>query len=338
MRQILITRSGKPRSLKIIESISKDPRHNEIKVAVKAIGINFSDLLIRIGLYPDAPKIPAVIGYEVSGIILETGSEVKQFKIGDRITALTKFGGYSNQVTIPAIQAIKIGNNLSFEIAAAIPVQYLTAWIMLITLANIKADDTVLIHSAGGGVGLAAIDIAKWQGATIIGTASAGKHLKLKQKGVSYCIDYRKDNFSEIVLEITKGRGADIIIDPVGGNSFRSSYKCLAPLGRLYIFGASSFASNMNSNLLKTLSILALTPIFLPLRLITDNRGVHGINLGKLWGESEKIQSLLSQILYQIEKGQLFPQVDRTYKFDEVAEAHKYMMTRKNFGKVILTT
>ena len=139
-------------------------------------------------------------------------------------------------------------------------------------------------------------------------------------------------------MEITKGRGADIIIDPVGGNSFRSSYKCLAPLGRLYLFGASSFASNMNSNLFKTLSILALTPIFLPFRLITDNRGVHGINLGKLWGESEKIQSLLSQILYQIEKGQLFPQVDRTYKFDEVAEAHKYMMTRKNFGKVILTT
>ncbi len=304
---------------------------------VSAAGVNFADIMARMGLYPDAPKLPAVVGYEVSGVVDALGEGVEGLAVGTRVLAMTRFGGYSDAVCVPAIQVIGIDDGLSFESAAAIPVNYITAWLMLIRLGNLQKGDRVLIHSAGGGVGQAALQMAKWRGAEIFGTASPGKHERLRELGVHHCIDYRSRDFEAEVARITDGKGVQLIIDAVGGASFKKSYRSLAPMGRLFLFGASSFAPGNKRSILAALKGLLSLPKFKPIPLMNDNRGVFGINLGHLWDESETLLAMIGEMLELVGEGVLAPVVDVTFPFDKAADAHQYIQDRKNFGKVLLT-
>ncbi len=336
MKQVWIPKIGTPSVLEVREAPDPEPAAGEVRVAVKASGINFADIMARMGLYPDAPKLPTVVGYEVSGVVDKLGKGVTEVAEGDRVMAMIRFGGYSSSIVAPAVQVIKIDDELSFESAAAIPVQYLTAWMMLIYLGNLHKGERVLIHSAGGGVGLAAIQMAKWRGAEIFGTASPGKHERLREVGVHHCIDYRSQDFAVEVARITKGEGVHLVIDAVGGKSFKKSYESLATLGRLFVFGASSFAPGKSRSIVAALRGLMSMPKFKPIPMMDQNRGVFGVNMGHMWHLGEQLANMLREINDQVNAGVFSPTVDCSFPFEEAAAAHQYIQDRKNFGKVLL--
>src|SRR6188768_695425 len=237
MRQAVISRYGAPEVFQLREAPDPTPGTGEVRIRVRAAGINFADVLARLGLYPDAPKPPCVVGYEVSGTIDAVGASVTGFHSGDRVVAMTRFGGYADVVTAPIEQVFHFPDLLSDAEAAAVPVNYLTAALALYRMAALTPGETVLIHNAGGGVGIAATQLARLRRATVIGTASARKHDALRSFGIEHLIDYTTADVAAEVRKITRGRGVDVILDPIGGPSFAASYSMLAPLGRMVMFG-----------------------------------------------------------------------------------------------------
>jgi NADPH:quinone reductase-like Zn-dependent oxidoreductase len=326
--------------LEVREAPDPEPGPGEIRIRVAASGLNFADISARMGLYPDMPPIPCVVGYEVSGVVDALGEGAgdleNHLEIGAQVVGLTRFGGHSDVVCIPRAQAVRVPEGISMTTAAAVPVNYLTAWLMLIELGNVHADHTVLVHAAAGGVGQAALQICKYRGASVIGTASAGKHERLREVGVDHCIDYRNLDFETEVMRITEGRGVDIALDAVGGESFSKSYRCLRHCGRLFMFGASSFAPSDKRRLMPILKGLINTPKFKPFDLLDNNRGVFGINLGHLWHEIDRLGTLFEQVMAKVGDHTLTPVIDREFSFDQAAEAHAYIQGRNNFGKVLL--
>jgi synaptic vesicle membrane protein VAT-1 len=336
MRQIYITGHGGPEKLQVRESPDPQPRDNELRIRVKASGINFADILARQGLYPDAPKVPCVVGYEVSGSVDAAGSAARQDWIGRDVIALTRFGGYADTVVVPETQVFGKPAALSHEQCAAIPVNYLTVWQLLVVMGSLSAADTVLIHNAGGGVGLAAIDVARHVGARIFGTASSGKHAFLKERGVHEAIDYRDKDWSIEVARLTGGRGVELILDPIGGSHWKKSYKALRHTGRLGMFGISAASDSGSLAPLKLLGTALGMPFFHPLSLMNLNRAVFGVNVGHLWHEPEKIRVWVDILLRGVADGWARPHVDRAFPFDRAGEAHAYIEARRNIGKVVL--
>src|ERR1041385_5626329 len=194
MRAIVTTAAGDVRVMKVQERPDPKPRRDQVLVRVKAAGLNFADILARQGLYPDGPPKPCVMGYEVSGIVEAVGEGVDAKMIGDPVIAMTRFGGQAELVAVPAAQTSPKPENFSFEEAAAIPVNYLTAWALLVTMGGLKKEEAVVIHNAGGGVALAALDISKHIGARTFCTASSGKHEFLRARGLDHPIDYREED------------------------------------------------------------------------------------------------------------------------------------------------
>jgi NADPH:quinone reductase-like Zn-dependent oxidoreductase len=337
MRQVVITRRGPPEVLQVTETAEPVPADGEVRIAVRASGINFADIMARLGLYPDAPPLPAVVGYEVAGVVDSVGSSDVPFRPGDRVFALTRFGGYASSVVVPATFVYPTPPMLSDVEAAAIPVNYLTAYVALETLAHVGTGDTVLIHGAGGGVGIAATQIAKQRGATVIGTASAAKIDAIRSLGVDHPIDHQHADVPAEVRRLTSDRGVDVVLDPIGGRSVRISYELLAPLGRLVIYGASSLASGERRNLLQVVRTLMTMPTFKPLSLMNRNRGVFGLNLGHLWSETARLRSAADALLAGFAAGALHPVVAKTFPLEKAADAHRYIQSRANIGKVILT-
>lgn len=336
MRQIWIPKTGEPEVMELREAPDPSPSRGEVRVRVRASGVNFADILARMGLYPDAPPLPAVVGYEIAGEVDGVGADVEGFADGDRVLALTRFGGYSDVVCVPTGLAVPIPDRLDFDGAATIPINWLTAWLMLVRLGGVRTGDTVLVHSCAGGVGQAAVQICRHHGAEVIGSASAGKHGRLREMGVSHCIDSRSQNFEAEVRRLTGGRGVDIALDAVGGESFRKSYRCLASLGRLFVFGVSSFAPGTKRSLVSALTGLWRTPAFKPIHLMNRNRGVVGVNLGHLWDRTDELRAMLDALVELFADGSFEPVVDRSFGFDEAAAAHRYIQERRNFGKVLL--
>jgi NADPH:quinone reductase-like Zn-dependent oxidoreductase len=336
MRQVWITRRGGPEVLQVREAPDPVPAEGEVRIRVAASGVNFADALARMGLYPDAPPLPAVVGYEVAGTVDAVGAGVTEFREGDRVGALTRFGGYADVIAVPRGQVFPLPDALSFQKAAAIPVNYLTAWIMLVHLGNVRAGDRVLVHAAAGGVGQAALQICRWRGAEVVGTASASKHARLRELGVAHCIDYRTQDFEAEVRRIYGKDGVDIALDAVGGESFGKSFRCLGALGRLYVFGVSSFAPGKRRSVVAAVRGLAKMPRFGPIPLMNDNRGVQGVNLGHLWHRTELLRQMLGEIVDLVRDGTFAPIVDRAFPFDRAGEAHAFLQDRQNFGKVLL--
>src|SRR3954453_8266420 len=225
MRAVVLTGHGGPEVLQVQERPDPLVGPGEVRIAVKAAGINFADTMARVGLYPDAPKPPCVLGYEVAGEIESVGDGVDSLKPGDRVMAGTRFGGQAELVTVPAEQALPFPDDWSFEQATAVPVNYATAYVALVTMGGLRAGERALIHAAAGGVGTAAAQIAKAIGAEIFGTASAAKHDAIRAQGVDHPIDYRTQDFEAEVRRITDGQGVDVIIDATGPTNFRKDYR-----------------------------------------------------------------------------------------------------------------
>lgn len=337
MRQAVITRHGPPDVFDIREVPDLVPADGEVRVRVRAAGVNYADILARMGLYPDAPPPPVVVGYEVAGEVDAAGPGVTGMSSGDRVLGLTRFGGYADAVVMPAAHAFRIPPDLSDAEAAAVPVCYLTAALALYRMAALNPGETVLIHNAGGGVGIAALQLARLRRATIIGTASPFKHAALRSFGVEHTIDSRHADVGDEVRRITRGRGVDVILDPIGGASFMNSYRLLAPLGRLIIFGLSSMVGGEQRSLWRALRTWWATPRFNPLSMIHRNRGVFGLHIGHLWEERRQLAPLMAMLLDEIAAERLRPVVSRTFPLERVADAHRFIQSRQNIGKVVLT-
>ena len=336
MRCVVITKAGPPSVLRIEERPDQAPGAGEVAIRVRASGINFADILARNGLYPDAPPLPCVVGYEVAGEIEAVGDGVSGFAKGDAVLALTRFNGYADRVVVPANQVYAKPEKLSFEEAAGIAVPYLTAYQLLVAAGGLSADESVLIHNAGSGVGLAAIDIAKRIGATTVGTSSPGKHDFLRERGLDHPIDYRNKDWTKEVDRITEGRGVELVTDPIGGAHWKKSYNALRSTGRLGIFGASSTMSSNLAGKLRLIQFLFSLPKFGVLGMLDKNRGVFGVNLGHMWGEVGKVGLWMKEILNGVDEGWVRPHVDSTFSLDDAAEAHAYIEARKSLGKVLL--
>jgi NADPH:quinone reductase-like Zn-dependent oxidoreductase len=338
MRQIWIARAGPPEVLEVREAADPEPKAGEVRIRVEASGINFADILGRMGMYPDQPPIPVVPGYEVGGRVDAVGAGVEGNWTGRDVLAMTRFGGYADTVCVPATQVFARPAGMSALEAAAIPVNYFTAWQLIVVMGSLKRNETVLVHSAGGGVGIAATQIAKHLGARVIGTASASKHVELRALGVDHLIDYRTEDFETRTREITNGRGVELILDAVGGESWKKGYRILAPTGRLGMFGISAAASGKERNVLGMLALLANTPWFQfnPLSLMNANKAVFGVNLGHMWGEVDRIREWADRIFDLWTQGVVKPKIARSFRFDEAPQAHHFIQDRRNIGKVVL--
>ena len=208
MKVVVLTGHGGPEVLRVEERSDPPVGPGEVRIAVRAAGINFADTMARVGIYPDAPKPPCVLGYEVAGEVESVGDGVESPKVGDRVVAGVRFGGQAELVTVPADQVLPLPDRLSFEQGAAVPVNYATAYCALVVMAGVKPGERALIHAAAGGVGTAAVQIARHHGAEVFGTASASKHDAIRELGVAHPIDYRTLDFEQEVRRLTGGQGS----------------------------------------------------------------------------------------------------------------------------------
>jgi synaptic vesicle membrane protein VAT-1 len=337
MRQIWITKAGSPEVLQVREAPDPEARDGQIRVRVRAAGINFADLMARVGLYPDAPKIPCVVGYEVAGTIDQIGANVTGFAIGERVIAMPKFGGYTDTLVVNANQIAKMPDAMSFEEGAALPVVYLTAHHMMLFTGNLRPRSRVLIHSAAGGVGIAAIQLARTRDCVIFGTASASKHDFLREQGVQHPIDSRGDVAAQVRAILGKDGGLDLVLDPVGGRSWTEGYELLDSGGRLVAFGLSSAASGKTRNLLHAAAQFLRIKKYSPMKLMNDNKEVAGCNMGHLFQRLDLLQPQIETLIALYTQGKIKPHVDRAFPFAEAAAAHHYLHDRKAKGKVLLT-
>src|SRR4051794_24347725 len=342
MRAVVITKHGGPEVLQVQERPDPPVGPGEVRIEVKAAGINFADTMARTGLYPDAPKLPSVVGYEVAGEVESVGEGVSDYKAGDRVLAGTRFGGYAELVTVPEDMVYPLPKQLSFEQGAAFPVNYSTAEAALHVMGGLKDGERVLIHAAAGGVGISATQIAKLAGAEIFGTASASKHDAIVEQGVDHPIDYRTNDFAAEVMRITGGQGVDVIMDALGPTSFRRDYRLLRDGGRLIMYGASELQTGSGKRDLvgAVRSVarmpLATMPWWKSVGVMNENKGVFGLNMLSWWDREGNLDRLTGPLLEAFGKGELRPVVAEAFPFDRAPDAHRFIEERRNVGKVVL--
>jgi NADPH:quinone reductase-like Zn-dependent oxidoreductase len=341
VKAVVQTRTGGPEVLRVLDRPDPAVGPGEVRIAVKACGVNFADTMARVGLYPDAPRPPCVMGYEVAGEIESVGEGAGDFSVGDRVFAGTRFGGQAELVTVPADQALPLPERLSFEQGAAFPVNYGTAYAALIVMGGLRAGTRVLIHAAGGGVGTSATQIARNAGAEIFGTASPAKHEAIRAQGVDHPIDYRNHDFEAEVMRITGGEGVDLVIDALGPTSFRKDYRLLRPGGRLVMYGISEASTEGGRDIPAMLTSLAKMPLatipwWKSLALMNENKGIFGLNMLKWWERAGSLDRLTEPLMADLEAGRLEPVVAEAFPFERAGDAHRFIAERRNVGKVVL--
>jgi NADPH:quinone reductase-like Zn-dependent oxidoreductase len=341
MKAVVLTGTGGPEVLRVQERPDPPVGPGEVRIAVRAAGVNFAETLARVGLYPDAPKTPCVLGYEVAGEVESVGPGVSAYEAGDRVVAGTRFGGQAELVSVPEAQVLPLPERLSFEEGAAFPVNYGTAYAGLVLMGGMREGTRVLIHGAGGGVGISATQLARNAGAEVFGTASPGKHEAIRAQGVAHAIDYRGQDFAAEVMRITNGEGVDLILDALGPTSFRKDYRLLRPGGRLVMYGLSENTNAGVRDLPATLKSLlkmplATMPWWKSLMLMNENKGVFGLNMLSWWDREGSLDRVTEPLMADLEAGRLQPVVAEAFPFERAGEAHEFIAQRRNVGKVVL--
>ena len=336
MKALVIPETGPPEVLRVEDRPEPSAGPGEVRVRVKAAGINFADLMARQGMYPDAPDLPAVVGYEFAGEI-ESGNG--EYEVGQRVLGGSRFGSYAELVVTKQENVLPLPDDWSFEEGAALPVNYMTAYAGLVRFGSLRPGERVLIHAAAGGVGIAATQIAKLVGAgEIYGTASPGKHDAIRGFGVDHPIDYTSKDFAKEVRRISGEKTPlDIVMDAVGGSSFRKGYGLLRAGGRLVAYGASSVTPGEKRDLKAVARMVATTPIFHPMQMMPASKAVIGLNMLTLWDEFGNVDEYLEPLRKWIDEGKIRPVVAEAFPIDEGAKAHRFMQERRNIGKVVLT-
>ena len=340
MRAIVIPRHGPPQVFE--ERELPDPRlkPQDLRVRVDAAGVNFADLMGRVGLYPDAPKMPYAPGYEVAGVVEEVGAKAEgDFEPGQRVMAVTRFWGYADRVRIGSHAAVAIPDSVSAVQAAAIPVNYLTGYLALVHAGAAKPGERVLVHGGAGGVGLAVVDLAKDLEIDLYATAGSDeKCRKLEARGVVKAFNYRAGSYDQMAREALGGRGFHLILDPLGPESFHKGMALLEPLGRMICYGFSSLVTGPKRKLWHAaLSVLKAHKVN-PITLMNENKGVFGLNLAHMFDQKDLQRDGLKQLRDRLVSGRIEPTVDATFPLtaEGAAAAHEHLHARKNFGKVVL--
>ncbi len=342
MRALVVRRYGPPNVLELQQVSDPQPKAGEVLVRVRSIGVNFADLLQRMGIYPGTPKPPFVPGLEIAGVverIAEGGKpgEGEGLRVGDAVVALPQFNAYAEWVVAPASQVHRLPAGMTFDDGAAIVVNYLTAYHSMFVMGNLQPGDRILIHGAAGGVGIAAVQLARTKGLVIFGTAGPAKQEYLRKIGVDHPIDYTRGDLVQAVRQYAPD-GIELAMDAIGGKSFSESYECLGPVGRLVVYGFSAAAGpDGKRNPLRALRAYIQTPRFHPLKLMAKNAAVIGVNLGGVRSRGALLRSELDEIFRMYAEGKVKPVIGKTFPLEEGAAAHQYIHERKNIGKVILS-
>jgi NADPH:quinone reductase-like Zn-dependent oxidoreductase len=341
MRAVVITRHGGPEVLAVRELPDPAVDPGRVRIEVGAAGINFADLMARSGMYPDAPPLPSVVGYEVAGIVEAVGEGVESCAAGDRVMAATRFGGHAELCSVAARDVLPLPAEMSFEQGAAVPVNYGTAYAGVVLMGGLREGDRLLVHAAAGGVGIAATQLAAARGAEVFGTASAAKHDAIRAQGVDHAIDYRTVDFEAEVLRLTGGEGIDIAFDAIGPTSFRKDYRLLRPGGRLVCYGLSEVQSGEGRDLAAAVKGLvrmttATMPWWKSMAIMNENKGVFGLNMLHWWDREGSLDRVVAPLADDLAAGRLEPVVAASFPFDEAAAAHRYIHERRNVGKVVL--
>jgi NADPH2:quinone reductase len=308
----------------------------DVIIKSTCFGLNFADVVARRGLYPDAPKNPAILGYDVAGHISEIGNEVTEFKVGDRVAALTRFGGYGEYVKTMVEGVTALPDSLGDEQGAALATQACTAYYSAVHCVNLQPDDKVLIQAAAGGVGSILTQIAKHKGCQVIGTASSGKMDFLKENGVDIAIDYTKKDFSQVIKDKLGAAPLDVVFDSIGGSTFKKAWKLIQPGGTMVNFGAA--AQVAGSNKLKSLGVVAGFGLFTPLQLLMSSRSMIGVNMLRIADHKPQLfQRVFSGVMEMADQGIIQPILSKNYRPEEIAEAHSYLESRQSIGKITIT-
>lgn len=332
MRAVVITKRGDPSVLRVQQRPDPPPPGpGQLRLAVRAAGVNFADHLARVGIYPDAPKLPAVVGYEVAGTVEAVGAGVNPGRVGERVLAGTRFGGYAELVNVAASDSVPMPAAMTFEQGAAVPVNYATAWAALHGYGSLRAGERVLVHAAAGGVGIAAVQFAKAAGAEVHGTASPAKHQKLAELGVDRAIDYRRDGWWEGLEPY------DVVLDALGGTSLQRSYALLRPGGRLVGYGVSNLQHGEKRSLRAAAPhALAMLRGFNLIDQLSASKAVIGLNMLRLWDDRGTLEPWIAPLTKALEDQTIAPIVHAAVPFDQAPEAHRILAARENIGKVVL--
>ena len=338
MKAVWIPKFGTPDVLEVREAPDPTPSEGEVRIRVEASGINFAEIMARQGLYQDAPPLPMVVGYEVAGVVDAVGDGVDAGRIGQRVLAMIQFGGYADTVCLPTGQAYEMPESMSFGEGAALVVTYLTAYHMLFNVFRVRSGDHVLIHQAAGGVGTAALQLCRSVGGvTTYGTASERKHEYVRENGCDHPIDYHSVDYAAEVRRLTDGRGVDLVLDALGGTDWKKGYGLLRPGGMLIPFGWANMAKHGKRRITHVLGQFTHMPWWTPMKLMHENKGVSGVNMGHLWDEKEMTTEAFTKLIELYAAGAIKPHVDRAFSFEQAGEAHAYIEAGQNVGKVLLT-
>uniref|UniRef100_A0A672UNQ3 Vesicle amine transport 1 n=1 Tax=Strigops habroptila TaxID=2489341 RepID=A0A672UNQ3_STRHB len=334
-RALVLTGFGGYEKLKVQLRRCSSPGPGEVSVRVHACGLNFADLLARQGLY-DLPSPPVCPGMECAGVVRALGEGVRDRQVGDKVMILAKSGLWQEVVNVPARQTFLMPPGMSFEEAAALPVNYITAYMVLFDFGNLRPNQSVLIHMAAGGVGTAAIQLCKTvENVTIFGTASASKHDALRSSGVTHPIDYRTTDYAEEVRKISP-KGVDIVLDPLGGSDTSKAFNLLKPMGKVIIYGVANVLTGQKKSLIAMAKTWWNQFSINALQLLHHNKAVCGYDLGAMDEEFELLGSVISKLDNLYRQGKIKPKIDSVWPFDRVADAMRQMQEKKNVGKVIL--
>jgi synaptic vesicle membrane protein VAT-1 len=336
MTEIRITRFGGPEVLRAVETPSPVLQPGHVRIRVSAAGINFADIQMRMGLYPEAPKLPFAPGFEVAGVISEVAPDVSAFRAGERVLAPTRFGGYATEIVLPVVQVRRTPRKLSDVEAASIPVCFMTAWISLMELARVREDDRVLVPGASGGVGSAMIQVAARAGAQVTGLVSSGeKKETARALGAGHVFTYGE--FSS--RGGADARDFDIVLDARGGASLKDNLKRLAPGGRAVSYGVSSIVTGQKRSIARTLLQLLQTPVLTSIGLQMSNRGLFGLNMLTLFKSEKGLQLALRALdnsLQGFQDGVFKPTVGKVFPLAEAGKAHAHLQSKTSMGKVVL--
>jgi NADPH2:quinone reductase len=290
---------------------------------VKACGVNFADSLMIAGRYQDPPPLPFTPGFEIAGEVIEVGGQVTGFKPGQRVITLNRFGGFAEEAVSPASGLVAMPEGLDFETAAALPVAYGTAHLALKTRGRLKPGETLVVHGAGGGAGLAAVELGRLMGATVIASAGTPEKLEAAERlGAHYLVHYTQEDLITRLKEITRGRGVDVAYDPVGGEAFAASLKTIAFEGRIMLIGfAGGDIPQIPAN-----------------HLLVKNAGVIGV----FWGaykhkRREEVKAALAELMELAAQGQISPRVSHRFPLAETPKAINTLLGRASIGKVVVT-
>ena len=331
MRAVVITKHGGPEALQVQERPDPQLASGEVRIEVAACGINFADVMARIGVYPDAPKPPCVVGYEVAGTVVELGEGVEGLEHGQRVLANTVFGGYASVVSVCRARLCPLARAAFLRAGRRDPRQLRDRLGRLGGLWLLQPGERVLVHSAGGGVGIAAVQLARRFGASeIYGTASPAKHERVRELGYDHVLDYKDVNTKGALPQF------DVILDAIGGHSLRTSYNLLRPGGRLVGFGASAVVSGAKRNLPTALRTLARMPRFSLVKQMSESKAVIGLNMLTLLKDRGTIEPWLEPLRELLDDGTIEPVIAGSFSFEEAGAAQDMLTQRRNIGKVVL--